>query len=58
MSAMEFLESIQERDASVTAEFVRAEVLAKVTFAISEKNPALRITKAAADNYSLHRNLR
>jgi hypothetical protein len=30
-SVMEFLESAQERDASVTAEFVKAEVLAKVT---------------------------
>jgi hypothetical protein len=30
-SVMEFLESTQERDASVTAEFVKAEVLAKVT---------------------------
>jgi hypothetical protein len=33
-SVVEFLESTQERDASVTAEFVKAEVLAKVTFAI------------------------
>jgi hypothetical protein len=55
---MEFLESTQERDASVTAEFVKAEVLAKVTFAISEKDPALRVMKAVADYYSLHRNLR
>jgi hypothetical protein len=30
-SVMEFFESTQERDASVTAEFVKAEVLAKVT---------------------------
>jgi hypothetical protein len=30
-SVMEFLESTQERDASVTAECVKAEVLAKVT---------------------------
>jgi hypothetical protein len=55
---MEFLESTQERDASVTAEFVKAEVLAKVTFAMSEKDPALRVMKAVADYYSLHRNLR
>jgi hypothetical protein len=34
-SVMEFLESTQERDASITAEFVKAEVLAKVTFAMS-----------------------
>jgi hypothetical protein len=40
---MEFLESTQERDAPVTAEFVKAEVLAKVTFAMSEKDPALRV---------------
>jgi hypothetical protein len=57
-SVMEFLESTQERDASVTAEFVKAEVLAKVTFAMSEKDPALRVMKAVADHYSLHRNLR
>jgi hypothetical protein len=56
-SVMEFLESTQERDSSVTAEFVKAEVLAKVTFDISEKNPALRVMKAVADYYSLHRNL-
>jgi hypothetical protein len=57
-SVMEFFESTQERDASVTAEFVKAEVLAKVTFAMSEKDPALRSMKAVADCYSLHRNLR
>jgi hypothetical protein len=51
-SVIEFLESTQERDASVTAEFVKAEVLAKVTFAMSEKDPALRVTKAVADYYS------
>jgi hypothetical protein len=55
---MEFLEFTQECDASVTAEFVKAEVLAKVTFAMSEKDPALRVMKAVADYYSLHRNLR
>jgi hypothetical protein len=55
---MEFLESTQERDTSITAEFVKAEVLAKVTFAMSEKDPALRVIKAVADYYSLHRNLR
>jgi hypothetical protein len=57
-SVMEFRESTQERDESVTAEFVKAVVLAKVTFAISEKDPALRVMKAVADYYSLHRNLR
>jgi hypothetical protein len=55
---MKYLESTQEISASVTAEFVRAEVLAKVSFTISEKDPALRGTKAVADYYSLHRNLR
>jgi hypothetical protein len=55
---MGFLESTQERDVSVTAEFVKADVLAKVTFAMSEKDPALRDMKAVADYYSLHRNLR
>jgi hypothetical protein len=57
-SVMEFLESTQERDASVTAEFVKAEELTKVTFAMSEKDPALRVMNAVADCYSLHRNLR
>jgi hypothetical protein len=57
-SVMEPLESTQERDASVTAEFVKDEVLAKVTFAMSEKDPVLRVMKAVADYYSLHRNLR
>jgi hypothetical protein len=57
-SVMEFLESTQELDASVTAEFVKAEVLAKVTFAMSEMDPALRVMKAVAVYYSLHRNLR
>jgi hypothetical protein len=52
---MEFLESTQERDTSVTADFVNAEVLAKVTFAMSEKDPGLRAMKAVADYYSLHR---
>jgi hypothetical protein len=57
-SMMEFLEFTQEFDASVTAEFVKAEVLAKVTFSMSERDPALRVMKAVADYYSLHRNLR
>jgi hypothetical protein len=57
-SVMDFLESTQDRDASVTAEFFKAEVLAKVTFAMSEKDTALRVMKAVADYYSLHRNLR
>jgi hypothetical protein len=57
-SVMEFLESTQERDASVAAEFVKAEVLAKVKFAMPEKDPALCVMKAVADYYSLHRNLR
>jgi hypothetical protein len=51
-SVMEFLESTQERDASITAEFVKAEVLAKVTLAMSEKDLALRVMKAVADYYS------
>jgi hypothetical protein len=36
-SVMEFLESTQERDASVTAEFVEAEVLAKVLCAAKDE---------------------
>jgi hypothetical protein len=57
-SVMELLESIKEHDASVTAEFVKAEVLAKVKFALSENDSALRIMKEIADYFSLHRNLR
>jgi hypothetical protein len=57
-SVMEFLQSKQERDASVTAKFVKAEVLAKVTFVMSAKDPALRVMKATVDYISLLRNLR
>jgi hypothetical protein len=57
-SVMELLESTQERDESVTAELVKAEVLANVTFAMSEKDSALRVIEAVSDCYSLHRNLR
>jgi hypothetical protein len=57
-SAMESLESTQKLDASITAEFVKADVLAKVTFAMSEKDPSLRVMKAVPVYYSLHRNLR
>jgi hypothetical protein len=56
-SVIKFLESTQERDASVTAEFVKAEVPAKVTFDMSKKDPSLRVMKAVADYYSLHRNM-
>jgi hypothetical protein len=56
-SVMEYLEYTQEISAFVTAEYVKAEALAKVSFAMSEKDPALRVTKAVADYYSLHRNL-
>jgi hypothetical protein len=33
-------------------------VLAELTFAMSEKDPTLRVSKAVAYYYSLHRNLR
>jgi hypothetical protein len=56
-SVMKFLGFTQEHDASFTAEFVKAEVLAKVTFAMSEKYPSLRVMKAVADYISLYRNL-
>jgi hypothetical protein len=48
-SVMEYLESTLERSAYVAAEYVRAEVLATVSFTMSEKDPALRVTKAVAD---------
>jgi hypothetical protein len=55
-SVMEYLESMQERSASVTAEYVKAEVLTKVSLEMSEENAALRVIKAVADYYSLRRN--
>jgi hypothetical protein len=58
---MEYLESTQKQDASVTAEYVKADVLAKVSFTMSEKDPELCVTKAVTDysnGNSLHRNLR
>jgi hypothetical protein len=57
-SVMEYLWSTQERSASVMAEYVKAKVLAKVSFNMSEKDTALRVTKAVVDYYSLHKNLR
>jgi hypothetical protein len=41
-SLMKYLESTQETSTSVTAEYVKAEVLDKVSFTMSEKCPALR----------------
>jgi hypothetical protein len=57
-SVMEYLESKHERSTAVTSEYVKAEVLAKVSFTMSARDPALRVTKAVADYYSLHRNMR
>jgi hypothetical protein len=48
-NVMEYLESTQERSASVTAEYVKAEVLAKVSFTKTERVPALRVTEEFAD---------
>jgi hypothetical protein len=48
-NVMDFPEFRQEHNASVSAEFVKAEVLAKVLFAISENDPALRVMKTVAD---------
>jgi hypothetical protein len=56
-SVLEILDSTQERDACDTAEFFKAEALAEVMFAMSEKDPALRVMKAVAVYYSLHKNL-
>jgi hypothetical protein len=49
---------LRKSNASVTVEFVRAEVPAKMSFTMSKKDPALRVTKAVADYYSWHENLR
>jgi hypothetical protein len=55
---MKYLEYTQERDASATAKFVKAEVPAKVSSTLLEENPALPVTKVVAYYHSLHRNLR
>jgi hypothetical protein len=55
---MEFLESTHEDAASALAELVKAEVLAKVTFAMSQKNMSLLVIKAVAEYYSFLWNLR
>jgi hypothetical protein len=57
-SVIECLEYTQGRGASATNEFVKADVLAKVSFIMSEKDPELHVTKAVADYNSLDRNLR
>jgi hypothetical protein len=57
-SIIEYLESRQERDASVTVEFVKSVVLVKVPFTSPGNDPALRVTKTVADYYYFHRNLR
>jgi hypothetical protein len=57
-SVMEYLECTQVRGASVMSEYVKTAVLAKVSFKVSENVLAPRVTKAVADYYSLHRNLR
>jgi hypothetical protein len=44
--------------ATQNRKYVKDEVLAKVSFTISEKEPALRVAKAVPDCYSLHRSLR
>jgi hypothetical protein len=54
---MEFLESAQERNDFVSPEFFQAEVLAKVTFSMQEKNLALRVMREDAYYSSLPRNL-
>jgi hypothetical protein len=52
---MIFLESTQERDASAMAEFGKAAMLPKDSFAMSRHNPALLVLKAVVDYFSLHR---
>jgi hypothetical protein len=48
-NVMDHLKSTQERDASVTAEYVKAERMAKVSFTMSENDPALSVAKAFPD---------
>jgi hypothetical protein len=57
-SVMEYLECTKERQMFVIADFVKAKVLANESFKLSEKDPALLVSKAVTDNYYLHRNLR
>jgi hypothetical protein len=51
---MEYIEYTQERTISITAESFKVAVLKKVSVTVSEKGPALRVTKAVADYYYLH----
>jgi exosome complex RNA-binding protein Csl4 len=55
---MKILEPAQDSDASATADIVKAEVLAKVSYAVSRKDSALRVIKAVAKYHSLHTNLK
>jgi hypothetical protein len=54
-SVMEYLESTQELDGSVTAEYVKAEVLAKVLFTMSEKDHALRVRRQLLTSIFAHK---
>jgi hypothetical protein len=56
-SVMEYLESTQDQDAPVTVDFFRAEVLERMSFTMSEKDPALRVTRAVADYYYMLRKM-
>jgi hypothetical protein len=55
---MSYLKSTQCKDAALTAEDIKNEVRSKVVFHMSEKDPALRVTKAVRDYMTLHRNLK
>jgi hypothetical protein len=46
---MDFLESAKERDASEKEEFVKPDLLAMLTFAISKNDPPMRFMNAIAD---------
>jgi hypothetical protein len=55
---MSYHKSNQCKDAALTAEDIKNEVRSKVVFHMSEKDPALRVTKAVGDYMMLHRNLK
>jgi hypothetical protein len=53
-SVMEYLESTRELGASVTAEYLKVEVLANMSFTMLEKDPALGVTKARKAQKKMH----
>jgi hypothetical protein len=57
-NVMSYLKSTQCKDEALTVEDIKNEVRSKVVFHMSEKDPALRVTKAVGDHMTLRRNIK